>query len=279
MTKRFKWVGAAINIGAAYALILLQGWIGAGIQGSELFPWWPNGVLKPGEPRFLEVLLAMAASSIALAALLIHRRRTFLPARVQRIGEPDQVAPRQVLILSISRVTWTWTPQALMRGDVRHVLPADLSGALRAMAALGDRDKFSWEQLLRAVAAHKGRLERLILLGSSGADGTATAFRACGEMIRHYFPSLAETALERQEADFDSLDDLLSKYQQIIASEVRRKGEIMIDVTGGTKVVSIASAMVTLDHPDIEFQYVETNGGKRVRTFNVTTSTDDQAMS
>ncbi len=32
---------------------------------------------------------------------------------------------------------------------------------------------------------------------------------------------------------------------------------------------SIAGAMVTLEHPEIEFQYVATDRNQRVRTFNV----------
>lgn len=88
-------------------------------------------------------------------------------------------------------------------------------------------------------------------------------------MIAYYFPQLEEDAFEVREACFEELNDLLCVYREIVATQAHRKGQVMIDVTGGTKVVSIAAAMVTLEHSKVEFQYVETEGEKRVRTFNV----------
>lgn len=266
-------LAAAINVALAFGIIMLQSWIADGIKGDELFPWWPSGAFKPDEPRIVECILYMLLLSGLFAALLYIRRRSFLPVDVQRIGAPGRVVPRAVLVLGISRVKWKWTPGELTRGsdDSREVrpLPASLSEALTAMAALGKGEEFSWEQLLRALQEHAPLLQRVVLVGSRGDEGTAALFEPCREMIAYYFPQLEEDAFEVREACFEELNDLLCVYREIVATQAHRKGQVMIDVTGGTKVVSIAAAMVTLEHSKVEFQYVETEGEKRVRTFNV----------
>lgn len=260
---------ALLNILLAFGILLLQSWIADGIKGDQLFPWLPGGALGAGDARFACWMLAMALLSLALAAWLYARRRTFLPVAVRRIGQPGRVEPRAVLVLALSRTAWHWQPERLTRASAEHPLPPQCSDALRAMDSLGERDKFAWEQLLRAIDVHRAGLQRIILVGSPGRDGSAASFPACREMITHYFPQLDAARVELREASFKALDELLALYRRIIAEEAPRQREIMIDVTGGTKVLSVAAAMVTLEHPGIEFQYVETAGEKRVRTFNV----------
>jgi hypothetical protein len=243
------------------------------------FKWWGVGWSVAAPSLFgYKVLLFF----LAYAVWLFNRRRTYLCGYNYR--QPGKVIPHQVLILTISRNSWQWTPEKLQRVHGESLnLPSTLAGALDAMAALGEREKFSWEQMLRAVEVHykqlgiadSNHLRRLILIGSKGDNGTAHAFEDCRQMIRHYFPGLPEKAVEQRDADFESLEDLIGVYRSIVGSEQERKNEIMLDVTSGTKVVSIAAAMVTLDHPEIEFQYVETHGSKQVRSFNVTTSMDE----
>jgi hypothetical protein len=109
------------------------------------------------------------------------------------------------------------------------------------------------------------------LVGSTNGANSYSQLDDCKKLIQHYF-DLTKIEISKESVHFDSLDNLLSRYNGIIAKEKSRKSQLIFDVTGGTKVVSIAVAMVTLEHPEIEFQYVETEGEKRVRTFNVTTS-------
>ena len=272
-TRRENGRTAAINISLTVGIIMLEIWVADGIKGDELFPWWPGGTLKPGHPGFAWCVLGMLLLAIVFVVLLYKRRRSFLPVTVQRIGRPDHAEPRAVLALTISRPNWEWSADRLARDrdgspDVRP-LPASLDGALEAMAALGKHEIFPWEQLLRAIRAHAPRLQSLILIGSSGAGGTAESVTMCRQMVGHYFPDLHPGQIEQRAADFNALDGLIYEYRQIVANQARRKGELVIDITGGTKVVSIAAAMVTLEHPEVEFQYVETEGEKRVRRFNV----------
>lgn len=264
---------AALSILLAFVILLLQSWIADGIKGDQIFPWLPGGALSAGDARFAGAMFAMALLSFAGAGLLYARRRSFLPVVVQRIGQPGRVEPHAVLVLALSRPgPWQWQPDRLThaRKPETHPLPPALPAALAVMAALGEGDKFAWEQLLRAIREHLPRLQRVLLICSSGKGGTAESFPACRAMLTHYFPALDASRIEMREASFEALDDLLAVYRAIIVEEGRRKREIMIDVTGGTKVLSVAAAMVTLQHPEIEFQYVETDGDKRVRSFNVT---------
>lgn len=266
----------AINIALAFGLILTQGWFADGIEGNKLFPWWSGGFQCDATcgPCFWILEIVLLVISLSCALILFQRRRTFLP--LQSIRHRGKVDPHQVVVLTISYNSWKWTPTKLERDKGEPcMLPNDLPGSLQAMAVLGDREKFTWEQMLRALAVHQPELQRVILIGSKGKNGTVGKFEDCKEMIRHYFP-LKESQIELREADFDSLEELLEIYRAVIEEERRRKRHLMIDVTGGTKVVSIAAAMVTLDHPEIEFQYVDTGGEKRAHSFNVITKSQDR---
>lgn len=271
--NRAEWASNLWNLTLAFILICTQSWIANGFQGSALFEWWSGGFecKQTCAPNFWVVQICLLVVSFGCAVWLYKRRRSFMPVQIQRIGQPGKIDPHAILILTLSRSTWQWTPTKLERDKGEHCdLPDDLAGALHAMEQLGEREKFSWEQLLRAIDKHKSALQHIVLIGSKGKEGTVQKVEQCEAMIRHYFPQHA-LSFEHREADFESLDELLGVYRNLVESKKNRKQDVMIDVTGGTKVVSIAAAMVSLKYSEIEFQYVETSGDKRVRSFNVTT--------
>lgn len=273
----------------AFAVILLESWIADGLKGDELFPWWPGGKLKYGDETFACVVGGMISLAVLGIAFLYRQGRRLLPVEVRRIGRPGHVRPRAVLVLPVSTPRWQWSPAGLAGGPGGKTwpLPAALPEALAEMARLAAPGEgqalpsFAWEQLLRAVEPHAGRLQRIVLIGSPGARGSFATLGLCRQMIRHYFPRLDAITLDEREARFDALDDLLDLYREIVAGEAARKGEIMLDVTGGTKVVSIAAAIVTVEHPEIEFQYVDTEGNtegkKQVRSFNIVSAAEPPA--
>lgn len=274
MTRdKINWA-QALNFLLAFTFILTQSWFADALEGNEMFHWVFGGVHcnQTCGADFWFVEVALLLISVLCAMMLYRRRRTFLPVTVQRISEPDQVDAHQVLVLPISNTSsYEWKEGTLWEGE-RSVLSEDsVKEALGKMSGL--KPQFSWEQMLRSIVAHDSALRRIVLVGSktkNGRPGTEMRFDECEEMIRYYFPD-KHWEIEHRKADFDSLDELLDVYRGIIVSEKHRKRHLMIDVTGGTKVVSIAAAMVSLEHPEIEFQYVETDGDKRVRSFNVVT--------
>ena len=271
--------------GVAFAVILLESWIADGLKGDELFPWWPGGKLKYGDTAFSCAVGGMIGLAALGIGFLYRQGRRLLPVEVRRIGRPGHVRPRAVLVLPVSTPRWQWSPSGLDGGPGGKTwpLPPTLPEALAEMARLaapGDGKtlpSFAWEQLLRAIAPHADRLQRIVLVGSPGARGSFATLPLCRQMIRHYFPSLDAIAIDEREASFDALDELLDCYREIIAGEAARKSEIMLDVTGGTKVVSIVAAIVTVEHPEIEFQYVDTEGEKGVRSFNIVSAAEPPA--
>lgn len=281
MKKYQKGLDQATNFILAFVFMLAQSWFADGLEGSKLFSGVLGGVQCDASCgiSFWTVEGALFILSILCAMVLYRRRRSFLPVRIQRIVQPGSVEARPTLILTISRNNWRWTPDELScdKGGSLN-LSNDLAGVLTSMAELGAGEKFSWEQILRAIDVHKTELQHVILIGSKGPQGTSVRFAECKAMINHYFPHLKDSDFELREADFESLEELLGIYRTLISAEKVRNRNIMIDVTGGTKVVSIAAAMVSLEHPEIEFQYVETEGAKRVRSFNVTNERPDSEL-
>ncbi len=142
----------------------------------------------------------MIFAGFAIAWLLYQRRRTFLAMQIQRIGVPDEVVPHAVLVMTMSH-TGSWRVDdpnnQLTRANGEPLrLTGSLGEVLDRLAALGEWEKFSWEQLLRAVRKHMQRPEKrkkVVLLGSPVNQGTAKRFEECRTFIRLFprvFPSM-----------------------------------------------------------------------------------------
>ena len=262
-------------IAAVTAVMFLQSWIADGIEGSPLFNWACGGLALTDQPWSTAALLLVMLSVVVLLTWWIYlNRRTFLPIQIQRIGEPDAVDPHAILAMTVSYPgAWQidFEGKQITSKEKQLSLDASLDEVLNRLASLGDSERFAWEQLLRALRKHVagGKLRQVYLIGSPGERGTAAKFTECRDFLRLFYPSIAQESFHGKEADFENIEELRSVYRDIIAQAGQDKSQIMIDVTGGTKVVSIAAAMVTMEHPEIEFQYIETKGSKRVRSFNV----------
>lgn len=279
-----KMKNALINILLSFIIMVLSGWIADAINGAMVFPWllkiWllcdpkhPPLWWSIGWPILFSVLW------FAFFIGLYARRATFLPVEILREADPNDIRPHKVVALSVSRVSWellTEQENGLQGLQLKNKnnnklvsLPAELDDALTILAGFKEKEKYSWEQILRALQAHQKELLKVYLIGSDGHAGTTKSFNECSALVRYYFPNLQAKEVISKTADFNSLGDLLEQYQSIIRDEYHHLHHLMIDVTGGTKVVSVAAAIVTLEHPNVEFQYVETEGEKRIRTFNV----------
>lgn len=263
-----------VNVALLFTLVMTQSWISDGLAGSKLFSWWSGGFQceTTCDVSFWKLEAFLLLVSVSCALFLYQRRHTFLSVSVRRISPLGLVDPHQVLILVVSDAKWTWTDKGLLSEDKRFVeLSPRLPDALMQMESL--ENKFAWEQILRAVMPHQARLQRIVLIGSSNGKKTVERLDECARMIEHYC-GLSVAKKDRFGVNFESIDELLKCYRQLIEGERIRRRHLMIDITGGTKVVSVAAAMVTLEYPEIEFQYVETEGTgknkeKRVRSFNV----------
>lgn len=217
--------------------------------------------------------IALALTLVAPYVFVSSLRRVAF--EVQRFTMADGVKPHAVWVGSVSTTGWSWTPERLTltgKSPKELPLPPDLDGAIAAMGTASS-PQFAWEQILRGLRPHAARLRRVVLLVSPSGGKTSASepqYEECAAMIRHYF---RPETIEKRIVPFEDLEGLLGVLREVVATE-KDPAEIMFDVTGGMKMVSIAAAIVSLEHPKVEFQYVETQGEKRVRAFNVVTSVD-----
>lgn len=135
-------------------------------------------------------------------------------------------------------------------------------------------DRLNLQQFLRALKPHLGELKWLFLVGSGGKNGSFECLKEFERVVRHYVGDSVQ--IFHRGSDHLSFEDLEGVYQEFKScinslSKGHRvsHGEIMIDVTGGTKTASIAAALATLEHEDIELQYAQTTSPYDVMSYNV----------
>ncbi|MCD6340232.1 MAG: hypothetical protein J7M29_12740 [Verrucomicrobia bacterium] len=118
---------------------------------------------------------------------------------------------------------------------------------------------FNWQPLLRAVQPHP-RLERICLLGSPGDRGSFQWLETCRRFLAPYLPNVSIKSYPHP-LDFEDFNALVEAVRdQIILRKWKDLSptEIVVDITGGQKVASIAGAALTLTF-EARIQYVQTN--------------------
>jgi hypothetical protein len=147
-----------------------------------------------------------------------------------------------------------------------------------------DRLQGSWRMPLEAIAAHLSRLEKLVIISSSGPNGTANKVQVFRDLIKHMLPSPEGVEIlditswlgEPWEKGVN-FEDLKSLVEVLVTMEMRLKQtppyEIMIDITGGQKPSTAAGTVVALGEGR-RFQYVSTLD-KTVRMYDLTYDTSE----
>lgn len=250
------------------AVVLISGsWLADGLKGEILFSDWSDVFAN----RVWGLLIASFSFSLAFSYGLSRLRHAFANIRSLSRHECD---PHRSLILFVS----TPSPEsARLDIDSRKLNfqdgkePTDLSGNLQqAIKNLNDSGKrWNWQQILRAIQPHfcrKKRLRRLHLIGSSGPRGSFGHLGICKEWLAGYLPGVEITTNDKPGVDFEDFNAMVQHIQETI-DEQKKGGEdkekftdkdIVIDVTGGTKMASIAGSCSTLN-TWITFQYVQNN--------------------
>lgn len=142
----------------------------------------------------------------------------------------------------------------------------------------------SWRMPIEAVAYHLDRLEKIVVLSSSDSpgstDGTFRDFALFRDVVQWITRSkkslqivgLRELGLpEDQGVDFENaqaLVDALNKAFSWLHAQGLKDYEILVDITGGQKVPTVAGAAIALGEGR-RFQYVSTRDYK-VRTYDIT---------
>ena len=224
-----------------------------------------------------------------LTAILIKKKQLL---GVQSIKRIDTVWPRRVVIALLSLCDNIEEPQ-VDEDPSNWKIKDNKEDRLVSLEGLtidqltdpefkhpnGNKElpRWPWQQTLRAAWHHDrdGTLERLVLIGSldegGSGSGTKEQLVLAEKFFSHYFPGKINIPAikklgfidKRWSAEFEDLDSLHKLLVKVL-NEQREQGyfdeNIIIDCTGGLKTTSIACALVTLDRPNLRFQYVGTNG-------------------
>ena len=251
-------------------LILISGsWVADGMKGEMLFADWTWGRLF-ADHQWLGLTLAAACLMLASLWLYSHQRD------FTRVRGLSQVVctPHRSLVILVS------TPNHILeeKDDGSLHLPQQDGPEIRFTGDL-DEDidnippdlRWNWQQLLRGLRPHADMLERVRLIGSSGANGSFDHLESCKAMLQRYVPRECTITPHPRKTDFEDFNGLVRQLREIVVEE-KKAGmtdeDVIIDITGGPKTASIAGSGITFT-TEVTFQYVRTHPPFDVYAYDV----------
>lgn len=259
-------------------LVLVSGsWIADGVKGEVLFSDWSDFFANRAWG------LSMAFVVFLTSSYGLYRRRHAF-ANIQSLSR-HKCDPHKSLILIVS------PPTREIRLDDSRMLHFPDGTQIQLSDCL-DQDldkldklsqekpsyKWNWQQQMRAIKPHvnpEKQLLRLHLIGSTGDGGSLEHLDSSKKWLERYLPGVKITK-DKSGVDFNDFDAVVQHIQKII-DEQKKEGkgkvkltdkDIVIDVTGGTSMASIAAASTTLN-TRVTFQYVQTNSPREVHAYDV----------
>jgi hypothetical protein len=254
------------------------------------------------------VLLALSLPLYERLLEEIEGVRNIRPQRRAELVQPEDAdagpdAEAMVLFLSTPSIV----PEILPGGGTCHArvelregqvatlagedAEADIEAIDHAVEAAGERP-WNWQQLLRALRWHP-RLRDLWIIASTdaphyraeqGADPLAPGARhsaqsgkgswdfaeLCREFLAPYTGARIHIATDA--VGFEHYEEVMLAARHVLREHLRRVAaeRIVVDITGGTKITSIAGAALTLNR-GVSFQYVDTQPPHRVISFLLAT--------
>lgn len=214
--------------------------------------WLPDGLIEVvagvKEEDQLKVYLQLGIAIVFLIGLVVWIRngaQHYIPAVDIDIDASPQAS--KVLILFLSS-----NPKA--------------QDALLANS-IDDLGYNNFRMPLLALNYHKTRLQKVLVLCSK--DSPYELFK---QSIQKLLPELDSSKLEQASDSLDFEDgnavyeQLETLYHSLSLAKFKHK-DIMLDITGGTKVVTLASAIFAIPN-DRELEYVSTSD-YRVKTYDI----------
>lgn len=215
---------------------------------------------------------------IVLALFWLWARRARNEVKPVVLDQTANVQPCRVLILFLS-------PPGQDKPEIPKLIGDPSTQGRISDIALRDRFLGPWRMPLEGIAAHLPHLEKIVIVSSSGPNGTKNVVRLFVDLLGHVLPSPARVEIldatlwlgERcpDGVDFEQVGSLV---ETLVAIEERLKKvpphEIMIDITGGKKPSTAAGTVMSLGRGR-RFQYVSTED-KTVRGYDVTYEAADE---
>ena len=223
-----------------------------------------------GAAGALFFLLATIFITFALAHIVWIRRHKILKLVMTR---RRRVRPKKVLIQGLSTVRSDSAIDEfsnVLRDRKIEIVAASVPTIGNSSLTDEERSatKIQWQQNVRSIYKHLDQLEHVIIICSSGDNGSGMQFekfKACVE------PALFEATgrkinvvrLKNSEVEYEDHEDIKHSFRESLQYARDKwqisEDDITIDVTAGFKIFSIAASAITINR-NMEFTYVNNDG-------------------
>ena len=227
--------------------------------------WIPDGLTAlffDGEKEKGIKMLSVSLSLLAFLLLLgwwVSKKGSFDVS----VKKPEK---KKVLVLFLSSLRGK---EEDFQKDLTSLISRELS--FKDVNATSLRN---WEMPLRAIAYHGEKLEKLIVLTSPQSSKQFALFKELAFSFFKKNPKLLSVLENVQEVkinDFEDIEEVfgaLNTLYQRLNKEGYKDKDVIVDVTGGQKTVSIAGAFMTL-YRGREFQYISTNDKENIKSYDI----------
>ncbi|QIR75248.1 hypothetical protein FA592_02995 [Sulfurospirillum diekertiae] len=135
--------------------------------------------------------------------------------------------------------------------------------------SIDELERNNFRMPLLAINHHKTRLKKVIVICSEDSQNIYEPFK---NLVQKLLPTCDISMIEQTPSVIDFEDgnavyELLETLYQDLAKAKYKHKEIMIDITGGTKVVTLASAIFAIPN-DKELEYVSTSD-YQIKTYDI----------
>ncbi len=214
-----------------------------------ILAWLPDGIAQLISGHYKKAFIQLGVSVLILSFLVFLARRYAVTELKYKIDTAKDKHFKVIIVF----------------------LSKDNPDIYRNINTLEDfkNKKLSWEMPLRAIKEHEETVERVIIIPSRESD---TQFDAFKELISNILKDKINLKIQKHNpVDFENIEQIHETIENIykkLKNEGYRERDIVVDITGGQKPVSIAGAASTVIYPDRYFQYVSTKT-KEVKVYNM----------
>ena len=255
-------------------LTISSGWVGDYIKDNI------EGFLKSEPVNAANLLKALVSTCLfILVAYVVYKNKSKI-IDIPHLKKPGEPAPHKALILFLSSFNATLKEennQKFVEVKNNKNESVILIGQLEKDLAEIKKIKVPLEMGLMAYNHHKAELTHLALIASQGSRGSDSLLEVYEFLFKKYTPNIKiSSSIHNSEKDlsidFDNFEEAQSAIERaltIFRKENLANKDIIIDITSGPKTTSIAGAIASLRHPNLEFQYVNTNDASKITSFDM----------
>jgi len=227
-------------------LSIIAGWIPDGLSEIVSALYFKDGNLARGI-----FLLFSAVLTLFILSFWAYKSSGNLDYEIFS-DEPNK---KKVLIVFLSSFTGNSDTRKLLKFLIAKV--QNLNDLEEKLKEVGNSSFKKWKMPLKAIDFHVPKLEKLVVITSPESSSYFPEFRQLVEAIFGEDMDITE----RKSSSFEDVRELFEIIKGIYEelSGRYKDRDIIVDITGGQKPVSIAGALITSHYPERKFQYVSTN--------------------